>query len=161
MAASLLAQETLNQLPQGWRDGKGTTRPGLLLASPLQLREGPELQDTVPRPSGPAEAQPRQQVGVAGNQLPCVEPPVRGTGGQASSGHGCAELGAMGSSTKVLTKTEPRASGLGLGQLGDVGKQLQVLVPGSTAQGRCQDEAYEEQSVRDSVFQKSLVPKPQ
>lgn len=67
----------------------------------------------------------------------------------------------MGSSTKVLTKTEPRASGLGLGQLGDVGKQLQVLVPGSTAQGRCQDEAYEEQSVRDSVFQKSLVPKPQ
>lgn len=76
LAASLLAQETLNQLPQGWRDGKGTTRPGLLLASPLQLREGPELQDTVPRPSSPAEAQPRQQVGVAGNQLPCVEPPV-------------------------------------------------------------------------------------
>ena len=77
----------------------------------------------------------------------------QGWGGHASSGHGCAELGAMGSSTKVLTKTEPRASGLGLGQLGDVGKQLQVLVPGSTAQGRCQDESHEKQRVRDSVFQ--------
>ena len=146
MAASLLAQETLSQLPQGWRDGQGTTKPGLLLASPLQLREGPELQDTVPRPSSPAEAQLRQQVGVAGNQLPCVEPPVRGRGGHASSGPHCAELGATGSSTKGLTKTEPRARGLGLGHLGDVGKQLQVLVPGSTAQGRCQDEAHEEQS---------------
>lgn len=76
---------------------------------------------------------------------------------------GCAGLGAMGSSTKVLTKTEPRASGLGLGQLGDVGKQLQVAGPGAKVQPRAGVRArlHEEQSVRDSVFQKSLVPKPQ
>ena len=31
------------------------------------------------------------------------------------------------------TNTEPRTSSLGLGQLGDVGKQPQVRVPGSAA----------------------------
>ena len=54
----------------------------------------------------------------------------------------------MGSGTKGPTKTEPRTSGLGLGQLGDVGKRPQVLVPGSAAQGRRQHKAQEKQIAR-------------